>query len=210
MSDLGSTTIPAPRETVMRIRDTQFSLWRHTIPPGRDRRVAFDREYWATTAYKFRAGDRVEVVTHDYRRQFVIVILGINTSVDPAFISWDFIPLYPVDLPLPKPDVQRAPAFVARPSPGSSGLFDVVRSADGELMRPSLQLLEAERQAANLDAAAKTAEEQMASAAVAHFTKPATPEPPPVKSKAAARTAAWRAKQRAMKEGAADEHSSAA
>jgi hypothetical protein len=206
MSDTPTTIIPAPRDQVMRIRDTQFSLWRHTIPAGRDWRVAFERAYWATTAYKFRAGDRVEVVTHDYRRQFVIVILGINTSVDPAFISWDFIPLYPADLPLPQPDVQRAPAFVARPSPGSSGLYDVVRVRDGELMRPSIPLLEAERQAANLDAAAKTAEEEMAEAAIAHFTAPKAPqEPPPVKSKAAARAERYRERQRALKaqEGAA-------
>jgi hypothetical protein len=56
-------------------------------------------------------------------------------------------------------------------------LYDVIRVANGELMRPSLMLIEAERQAANLDAAAKTAEEQMAAAAVAHFTRPAIQEP---------------------------------
>jgi hypothetical protein len=186
--------IPTGRETVMRIKDSQCSIWRHVIPAGKDWRIAFQREYWSVVAYKWKAGDRVEVVTHDFRRQLVIVILGINTSVDPAFISWDFIPLYPVDLPLPKPDVQRAPAFVARPSAGSSGLFDVLRVSDGELMRPSLMLLEAERQAANLDAAAKTAEEQMAAAAVAHFTRPAIQEP--TASPAAARMRKMRARQK--------------
>jgi hypothetical protein len=184
MSDNGEI-IPTGRETVMRVKDTPHSHWRHVLKPDTDWHTALRREYWHSAAFKFRAGDRLDIVTFDYRIQIMALILAVNTAVDPAYIDWDFVAIYPRDLPIPKPDVQRAPAFVARPSPGSSGLYDVIKVANGELMRPSLMLLEAERQAANLDAAAKTAEEQMAAAAVAHFTRPATPEP--TASKAAAR-----------------------
>ena len=51
-----SEIIPTGRDTVWRIKDSQFSHWRHQLKPGTDWHTALQREYWHTCAYKFRSG----------------------------------------------------------------------------------------------------------------------------------------------------------
>jgi hypothetical protein len=194
-----------PTRDLARIKDSPANYWRHVVAVDRPWTDALRREYWHTVGSKLRAGDRIDVTSADYRVQFTILVIAANVNVDPPYLDFAYLPLYPPDLVLQQPERQLPPRFVVRMA-GATGTFDVVNAGTGEIVRPSLYRHLAEQQAADLDKAAREGEAAMAQAAAAHYgPRPATPEPSPAKSKAAARTAAWRAKQkqRAAEEAAA-------
>jgi hypothetical protein len=189
-----------PTRELNRVRDTMFNHWRHVVPVDKPWTIALQREYWHTVGSKLRAGDRIDVTSADFRVQFTILVLGANVNVDPPWLDFAYLPVYPADLQLPQPAPQLPPRFVVRAS-GATGTFDIVNAKTGEVVRPSLYRHQAEQIAADLDKAGREGEAAMAVAAVAHYgSKPATPEPPPVKSKSAERAARYRERQRALKE----------
>src|SRR5437660_427130 len=126
-----------PTRDLSRVKDTLHNHWRHVVPVDKPWTIALRREYWHTVGSKLRAGDKIDVTSADYRVQFTILVLGANINVDPPYLDFAYLPLYPPDLQLPQPERQLPPRFVVRMS-GATGTFDVINAGTGEIVRPSL------------------------------------------------------------------------
>ena len=190
---LADITNTAPKAQVVRRAGVIFTQWEHVIDEGIDWHEALSRDYWARVVDRFRPGDMVIIHTNDHMVQFRMLVLDCNTAADPVYLHVAYQAIYPADLQLPQPQPQLPPRYVSRQAPGSSA-FHVVDMETGKATHDhSVDRHRAQEMEAELNRALDFSNERMVSALARQF-EAADPAP---RSKAAARTAAWRERKRA-------------
>src|SRR3954451_13776511 len=103
MPDIHTLEHPRATPKAQNVKRTEVirNSWATGLADGVDYREALSREYWLNVADKLRPGDRVEVMSFDYRIQWTMLILDCNTAANPIYLDAAFLPVSPADLELP-------------------------------------------------------------------------------------------------------------
>ena len=197
---------PPPRARVVRRTEALMGSWVHVMDEDVHYEEAVSREYWSHHLENLRPGDRIEVHSFDRRIVFFLQILEVNTATDPVYFEFAALPFYPPDLHLPAVAPQQQPRYAVRQAPGGGGVWNVIDLQSGAPVNANpFDRHRAMELASSLERGLAQGAEQLATEAARHQAA----SPGARRTKAAARTARWREKQRAEAAAAAPDEAAA-
>jgi hypothetical protein len=168
----------------------------HYMQPGEDWRSALQPSFWLSHLHRLEPGSLIEIHSADHEIQINLHVLESNKSA--SYLRLGVSPSYPADLVLPKTlsSAAERPRYGIRRCLGEANLFNIIDNFTDMAVERSLDRLSADSGALARNTADKEAR-ALADRDRATFAVTDVTDEGPAVSPEAARTRAYRARQRA-------------